>query len=126
MKAAPVWTSSRNKLYFTYQPEFYEVFEKIANIIHSTNCKKIGINTGRSAWEYPLWSLTREKINASNPKIFHIEVKNISGSSLKNEDKEKPCAVFQFIYDPLDASDTNKFVSKFVNKISKHPIYFYY
>ena len=125
MKAAPVWTSSRNKLYFMFAPEFYEPFEEIANIIRTSNCKRIGINSG-NGWDYTLWVLTREKKNTSNPKIFYIGVTNPSGVSLKNKNKEKPCAVFQFIYPSLDTSDTNEFTDKFINKFSKPPIYFYY
>ena len=125
MKAAPVWTSSRNKLYFMFDPELHKPFEEIANIIRTSNCKRIGINSGNS-WEYPLWVLTREKKNTSNPKIFYIGVTNLSGTGLKNEYKEKACAVFQFINHSLDTSDTNEFTDKFINKFSKPPIYFYY
>ena len=125
MKAAPVWTGSRNKLYFMVYPELHKPFEEIANIIRTSNCKRIGINS-RNSWEYPLWVLTREKKNTSNPKIFHIGVTNLSGTGLKNEYKEKACAVFQFINHSLDTSDANEFTDKFINKFSKPPIYFYY
>lgn len=125
MKIAPVWTSNRNKLYFTYDPELYKPFKAVANIIRTSNCKTIAINSG-NGWEYPLWVLTRDRKNISNPKIFHIGVTNLSSTVLKNENNEKPCAVFKFKYGSLDKSSTSKFTDKFINKFSNPPIYLFY
>lgn len=103
-------SSKRNELYFPIDSSYTEDFKKISNILKYDQCKKIGIFSGETAIEYPIWLIVKNDNNKK--KIFHINVKNETKNVITTINIDKPCMIFQL--------KKNKKMEKIFNNLFKN------
>lgn len=104
---------SRSELYFPINRSYANDFKKISIILQQNKCKKIGIFSGETNIEYPIWLLIKNK--NKERKIFHINVENETKNLITPINFDKPCMVFQLensikIEKMLDKSFQNRLI----------------
>jgi hypothetical protein len=118
------WAVNRNEMYFMARPDLYKLYEEVSIVVKNKNCKVIDLKMGLDGWEYPFWVLIKQDINSSLTKFFHADVSNISRRIyLKNNKNLEACALISLIE---NGSEDKIFENRFVNKISKPPVYLFY
>lgn len=61
----------RTSLYFQVRPqELEEEFIRVADLIASSDCRRIGVVVDRGDWEYPLWVLLHQRLDDFRIRVF--------------------------------------------------------
>ena len=96
-----IFTTSRIEQYFINSRSLMRPYFESAQILSHLHCSDIGLITGMSGFEYPLWILLREN-TSEIVRIEHVNVTNISQGlySGNHLNKSNKCAIFTLKSNP--------------------------